>query len=104
MLDLAIDPKLAWALRHRERFPVDVNKADRETLLRVPGLGTRSVKRILEMRRFRSLRLDDVGKLARSLGVLRNFIVTIDWRPGAALDSERLRQHLAPKPQQLALL
>jgi putative DNA modification/repair radical SAM protein len=104
MLDLALDPKLAWALRHRERFPVDVNRADREALLRVPGLGTRSVKRILEMRRFRRLRLDDVGKLARSLTTLRNFIVTEDWRPGAALDSERLRAHLAPKPQQLSLL
>ena len=104
MLDLAIDPKLAWALRHRERFPVDVNRADREQLLRVPGLGTRSVKRIIEMRRIRRLTLEDVGKLARSLNVLRNFIVTADWRPGAGLDSERLRQHLAPRPQQLALL
>ena len=103
MLDLSVDPKLAWALRHRARFPVDVNRADRETLLRVPGLGTRSVKRIIEMRRFRSLRLDDVGRLARSLTVLRNFIVTTDWRPGAVLDSERLRAHLAPRPQQLAL-
>ncbi|WP_108048708.1 putative DNA modification/repair radical SAM protein [Bosea sp. 124] len=104
MLDLAIDPKLAWALRHRGRFPVDVNCADRETLLRVPGLGTRSVGRILEMRRFRWLRLDDVGKLARSMSTLRHFIVADGWRPGTALDSDGLRQHLAPKPLQLALL
>jgi len=103
MLDLAIDPKLAWALRHRDRFPLDVNSADRESLLRVPGLGPRSVKRILDMRRIKRLRLEDVGKLARSLTTLRNFIVTADWRPGATLDSDRLRQHLAPKPQQLAL-
>ncbi len=41
MLDLAIDPKLAWALRHRAAFPVDVNRADREALLRVPGLAPR---------------------------------------------------------------
>jgi putative DNA modification/repair radical SAM protein len=104
MLDLTLDPKLAWALRHRSRFPVDVNRADRETLLRVPGLGTRSVKSILEMRRFRRLRLEDVGRLARSLRVLRNFIIAEDWRPGALLDSERLRLHLAPRPHQLALL
>ncbi|MDP3602184.1 MAG: putative DNA modification/repair radical SAM protein [Bosea sp. (in: a-proteobacteria)] len=104
MLDLAIDPKLAWALRHRARFPVDVNRADRETLLRVPGLGTKSVARILETRRFRRLRLEDVGKIARSMTTLRHFIVAEGWRPGASLDSERLRQHLAPKPQQLALL
>jgi predicted DNA-binding helix-hairpin-helix protein len=62
------------------------------------------VKSILEMRRFRRLRLEDVARLARSLRVLRNFIVAEDWRPGALLDSERLRLHLAPKPQQLALL
>lgn len=104
MLDLAIDPKLAWALRHRARFPVDVNRADRETLLRVPGLGTKSVGRILETRRFRRLRLEDVGKIARSIATLRHFIVAEGWRPGASLDSERLKQHLAPKPQQLALL
>jgi len=103
MLDLTVDPKLAWALRHRGRFPVDVNRADREALLRVPGLGTRSVRSILDMRRFRRLRLADIGRLARSLTVLRNFIVTEDWRPGALLDSERLRRHLAPRPQQLAL-
>ncbi|AMJ60567.1 putative DNA modification/repair radical SAM protein [Bosea sp. PAMC 26642] len=104
MLDLTVDPKLAWALRHRDRFPVDVNKADRETLLRVPGLGTRSVGRILAMRRFRRLRLEDIGRLARSLTTLRNFIVAEGWRPGALLDSERLRLHLAPRPQQLSLL
>ncbi len=104
MLDLAIDPKLAWALRHRARFPVDINRADRETLLRVPGLGTKSVGKILETRRFRRLRLEDVGKIARSMTTLRHFIVAEGWRPGASLDSERLKQHLAPKPQQLALL
>ena len=47
MLSLDIDPKLAWALEHREQFPVDVNRADRETLLRVPGLGARAVDRIM---------------------------------------------------------
>ncbi|MDP3317941.1 MAG: putative DNA modification/repair radical SAM protein [Bosea sp. (in: a-proteobacteria)] len=104
MLDLAVDPKLAWALRHRARFPVDVNRADRETLLRVPGLGTKSVGKILETRRFRRLRLEDVGKIARSMATLRHFIVAEGWRPGAVLDSERLKHHLAPKPQQLALL
>lgn len=48
MLDLAIDPKLAWALRNRAAFPADVNHADREILLRVPGLGAKTVKRIIE--------------------------------------------------------
>jgi len=56
-LDLEIDPKLAWALKHRERFPVDVNAADRELLLRTPGLGVRSVERIIAMRRLTRLTL-----------------------------------------------
>ncbi len=63
MLDLDMDPKLAWALRHRERFPVDLNKAPREMLLRVPGLGSKAVERILSTRRVRALRSDDLGRL-----------------------------------------
>ncbi|MFJ5369632.1 putative DNA modification/repair radical SAM protein, partial [Bosea sp. CER48] len=88
MLDLDIDPKLAWALRHRERFPVDVNRAEREALLRVPGLGTRSVERILASRRFRQLRLEDIGRLTRSLATLRHFIAASDWTPGGSLDDQ----------------
>ena len=61
MLPLDIDPKLAWALKFRDRFPVDVNRAPREMLLRVPGLGVKAVGRILASRRWRRLRLDDVG-------------------------------------------
>ena len=60
-------PKLAWALKNRERFPVDVNTADREMLLRVPGLGARAVDRIVAARRHTRLRLADVGRLARSV-------------------------------------
>ena len=63
MLPLDIDPKLAWALKHRDIFPVDINRAGRERLLRVPGLGTRAVKRIVESRRWRKLRLEDVARL-----------------------------------------
>ena len=103
MLDLEIDPKLAWALRHRGLFPVDVDRAEREMLLRVPGLGLRSVQRIVETRRFRRLRLEDIGRMVRSLAPVKPFIVTQDWRPGAVLDSERVRQIVAPKPKQLAL-
>ena len=63
MLPLDIDPKLAWALKFRESFPVDVNRAPKEQLLRVPGLGTKAVDRILSSRRWRKLRLDDVAGL-----------------------------------------
>ncbi|WP_062013359.1 putative DNA modification/repair radical SAM protein [Aureimonas sp. AU4] len=101
MLDLAIDPKLAWALKNRGRFPVDVNRADREMLLRVPGLGTKSVDRILSTRRHRSLRLDDVKRLCGSIEKVRPFVEAIDWTP-ARLDG---RETLVRKPpaQQLSL-
>jgi putative DNA modification/repair radical SAM protein len=102
MLDLALDPKLAWALRNRARFPVDVNKADRELLLRVPGLGKRSVARILAARRHRTLRLGDLGRLAASLKKLRPFVVTVDHRPTRVLDRLDLRALLVP-PEQLSL-
>jgi predicted DNA-binding helix-hairpin-helix protein len=102
MLDLAIDPKLAWALRHRERFPIDVNRADRDLLLRVPGLGRRSVGRILAARRHRTLRLEDLGRLTASLKKLRPFVVAADHRPTRVLDRLDLRARLAP-PEQLSL-
>lgn len=105
MLDLGIDPKLAWALKHRERFPVDVNRADREMLLRVPGLGTKAVKRILSTRRHRTLRLDDVAKLCQSIAKARPFIEALDWTPGGLTDSAGLRAVVAPKAkaEQLSL-
>jgi putative DNA modification/repair radical SAM protein len=103
MLDLAIDPKLAWALRHRAMFPLDVNRASREELLRVPGLGTRVVDRIVETRRFRRLRIEDVGRLCHSLGKIRPFVTAEGWSPGALTDSAGLRERLAPKPRQLSL-
>lgn len=103
MLDLAIDPKLAWALENRGRFPVDVNRAPREALLRVPGLGTKAVKRILETRPHRRLRLEDVGRLCASIAKVRPFIVAEGWSPGGMLDDERLRKRLTTGPQQLSL-
>lgn len=102
MLDLSIDPKLAWALQRREAFPVDVNRAPREMLLRVPGLGTRAVERIVAARRFGALRLGDLAKLTVSIRKLLPFIVTPDWRPGKLTDSADLRARFAPPPEQLA--
>jgi putative DNA modification/repair radical SAM protein len=104
MLDLELDPKLSWALRNRGRFPVDVNRADREMLLRVPGFGTRAVKRILDTRPHRQLRLDDIGRICQSIAKVRPFIVAADWTPGTTLDAARLREKLTPAPLQLSLL
>jgi predicted DNA-binding helix-hairpin-helix protein len=102
-LPLDIDPKLAWALKFRERFPVDVNRASKEALLRVPGLGVRAVQRILASRRHRTMRLDDVAKLTVSIGKVRPFIVAADWRPVLLTDRADLRALLAPKTEQLEL-
>lgn len=102
-LPLDIDPKLAWALKFRERFPVDVNRASREELLRVPGLGTTAVRRILAARRHRTLRLDDVAKLTQSISKVRPFLIACDWRPTMLTDRADLRALLAPKQEQLEL-
>jgi putative DNA modification/repair radical SAM protein len=99
MLDLTVDPKLAWALANRDRFPVDVNTAPREDLLRVPGLGVKAVDRVLASRTVKSLRLEDVAKLTRSVKSARAFLVASDWTPAALLDRERLRQIVAPNAQ-----
>ena len=103
MLPLDIDPKLAWALKYRDRFPVDVNRAPREMLLRVPGLGTKAVERILSSRRWRKLRLDDVARLTLSIAKVRPFISTGDWRPTLLTDRADLRSLVAPKQHQLEL-
>jgi putative DNA modification/repair radical SAM protein len=81
MLRLDIDPKLAWALKSRELFPVDINRAPREMLLRVPGLGIKAVSRIIENRRWRSLSLDDVARLTVSVAKIRPFIIAQGWSP-----------------------
>ncbi|MBB1178406.1 putative DNA modification/repair radical SAM protein [Pseudomonas sp. FW305-3-2-15-E-TSA4] len=104
MLDLAVDPKLAWALNRREQFPVDVNRAPREMLLRVPGLGVKAVDRIVSVRRYRTLRLEDVGRLTRSVGKVRPWITALDWTPGRLTDAADLKARVSTRaPQQLSL-
>jgi len=97
MLPLDIDPKLAWALKFRDRFPVDVNRAPREMLLRVPGLGVKAVNAILTARRWRRLALADVARLTVSIAKLRPFLIADDWRPVMLADRAELRPVVAPK-------
>lgn len=101
-LPLGSDPKLAWALRHREFFPVDVNAAAREVLLRVPGFGVRNVKRVLGIRRFHRLRLADLAKLKIPIKRALNFIVTDD-STAPELDTVHLPRLFAGKAEQLSL-
>ncbi|MDR7029766.1 putative DNA modification/repair radical SAM protein [Rhizobium rosettiformans] len=103
MLDLELDPKLAWALANRDRFPVDVNTADRETLLRVPGFGTKTVKGLLSARRHRRVRLEDLARFGVSLKKVRSFIVAEGWSPHRSLDRSDLRAVFAPPAEQLSL-
>lgn len=103
-LDLAIDPKLSWALRHREQFPVDLNRAPRALLLRVPGLGVKTVDRLLLARRWHKIRLHDLTRLNVSLKKVMPFIETIDHTPsGHGLEDENLRARYAVAPEQLDL-
>ena len=103
MLDLEVDPKLAWALRNRHLFPADVNTADRELLLRVPGLGARAVERIVLARQRTTLRLADVARLTAGLKRARPFLVTPDWRPVRLTDRSDLRHRLVRTSQQTDL-
>ena len=103
MLPLDIDPKLAWALKFRDRFPVDVNRAPKEMLLRVPGLGAKAVDRLLSARNWRTLRLDDVARLTASIAKVRPFIIASDWRPALLTDRIDLRSLVAPRQKQLEL-
>jgi putative DNA modification/repair radical SAM protein len=76
-----VTPKLAWALRHPEAFPVDVNAAPRERLLRIPGVGYRTVDRLLRIRRHHQVTIGDLLKLRVRMSEARHFVVTADSRP-----------------------
>ena len=103
-LDLHLDPKTAWALHHREHFPVDVNRAERAELLRVPGLGVRNVERILRIRRWHPLRLADLRTLGLTLRRARPFLLAADHTPRPAeLDALALRERLTAGRAQLDL-
>jgi len=103
-LDLELDPKLAWALAHREHFPVDLNRAAREMLLRVPGLGTRNVKRLIGVRRQRKIRYADLVKLRCDAKKALPFVITADYRLAlASCESNAIRSAFVAAPQQIGL-
>ena len=108
MLDPAIDPKLAWALKNRDRFPIDVNLADREMLLRIPGLGVKSVDKLVAVRRLKRLTVEDLVRVGGAFRRMKPFVTTHDWRPTALLDTadlpDRMRElskHAQPKQLEL---
>ena len=91
-LDLEIDPKLAWALRNSHLFPIDINQAPREMLLRIPGVGVRSVQKILMARKFQTLSYYDLKKMGVTLSRAKYFITCSGATPLAGtIDPLRLR-------------
>jgi putative DNA modification/repair radical SAM protein len=104
MLDLDVDPKLAWALKHRDQFPVDINRCSREQLLRVPGLGTKAVARIIAARSTQKVRLDDLQRLRVPIKRVLPFVKLPGHVNSQALDSQQLQHLLRPAPAQLSLL
>jgi predicted DNA-binding helix-hairpin-helix protein len=86
-LDLDIDPKLAWALRHPEVFPLDVNKADYAAILRVPGIGLKSAQRILAARRHRKLGREQLARRGVVMKRARYFLALLDLPAGQGMQS-----------------
>jgi putative DNA modification/repair radical SAM protein len=103
-LDLEIDPKLSWALRNRQFFPIDINRASQEMLWRIPGLGVTNVGRILAARRHVTLKLTDLLRIRVNLKKVMPFIIAADHIPNSVLlESDDLRLHFLDKPKQLEL-
>ncbi|HOZ49633.1 MAG TPA: putative DNA modification/repair radical SAM protein [Candidatus Hydrogenedentes bacterium] len=109
-IEEALDPKTSWALRHPERFPVEVNRADYEALLRVPGIGVRSAQRIVAARRFSRLDVDALRRIGVVMKRAR-FFITCGGRyvAGRRWDPVQARRDIlagiadAPKQLELAL-
>jgi predicted DNA-binding helix-hairpin-helix protein len=103
-LDLGIDPKLSWALRNRQQFPVNLNRAPRHLMLRVPGLGVKTVDRLIQARRWHKICLQDLTQLKVSLKKVMPFIEAVDHNPrGFGLDDDNLRARFAVPAEQLEL-
>lgn len=101
LLDLEIDPKLSWALRNPQFFPVDVNSADYEMLLRVPGLGVRSAMQIVTARRYGRLSADNLKKIGVVMKKARYFITCreLPMRTVHEITPEYVRRMLVTRPR-----
>jgi putative DNA modification/repair radical SAM protein len=103
-LALDIDPKLAWALAHREHFPMDLNRADAGMIARIPGIGLRNAERIVSLRRMRKIRYADLTRMRCSMEKIQPFIVTADYRPARdTTPSDVLRRTMAERSEQMPL-
>jgi putative DNA modification/repair radical SAM protein len=94
-LESSLDPKTAWALRHLDFFPIDINRADYETLLRVPGIGAKTGRRIIETRRSRSLTFDSLQRMGAVIKRARYFITSAGNFLDRPDDPRRIRRLLS---------
>ncbi|MDR1829957.1 MAG: putative DNA modification/repair radical SAM protein [Candidatus Fibromonas sp.] len=103
-LDPEFDPKMAWALRHPDYFPIDLDSASYEEILRVPGIGVRSAKFIVHSRRFGSIRLEHLKKMGVALKRAKYFLVNPDIpREWQKLYPEQITAKLITAPKKTAL-
>ena len=77
-LDVDIDPKLSWAIRNMQHFPVDINTADYKMILRIPGIGVMSAQKIVQARKFGKLRIDQLKKIGVAYTRAKHFITCLD--------------------------
>lgn len=99
-LETDIDPKMSWALRHPEFFPIEINRASYEELLRVPGIGVKSARRILAQRRLAAVSSDELKKLGVAYKRAQYFVTCKGAYSGSQpFDPLSIRKILAPKPQ-----
>ncbi|STX29221.1 putative DNA modification/repair radical SAM protein [Legionella beliardensis] len=93
-LDIELDPKTSWALRNPAIFPIDINKASRYLLLRIPGIGVRTVDKLLTIRRFTQIYYKDLIQLKISMNKARYFICTADYKPPKNLNPWDLKKNM----------
>lgn len=103
MLDMSHDPKTSWALNNRHLFPIDLNKADKEWLMRIPGIGARTAAKLLSLRRYKSIRWEDLVKMKLPLIKIKPFISLENYTASSKLlESLDLSKSLV-EPSQMEL-
>lgn len=93
-LDLELDPKVAWALRHLDLFPMEINRASPEEILRIPGIGNLSARRIIRQRRCGSISYEDLKRMGVVLKRAKYFMTINGKYYGRGVAQEKLREHL----------
>lgn len=104
-LDTDVDPKFSWALRNLHLFPVDINRADYELILRIPGLGVKSAKKIVAGRKFQHLSLEHLRQFGVALNRAKYFLVCVGWNgPRRDWNAQQIKRHILTADQQTAQL